>query len=387
MYNIEWLRETEFPLTQTEIYFQNAGIAPLPVRTRDRMQWAVAGLSAQPSNFWVSDVIPLAQAFQSELATLIHAAEAAEIVPITTTSAGLNLVAQAIPWQPGDNLAFCELEFPANAYPWLSLARDGVEARPVPAIDGGLTLEALAQMVDGRTRLVAASAIQFFTGHRTDLAAIGAFCRERGIWFVVDAIQAIGHIPIDVQAMNIDILATGGQKSLLAAPGIGFLYVRREVAAQMEPRQISSTSTRNYLHWLHYDLTPADAAQRFSGGSPNLVGMAGVVESVRLLQELGIAAIDAHTQGLTAVAHQTLTDLGYHVITPSTAYGPIVTCHSGRSQADTDALIHYLSDQHITITKHLDRPGNPYLRLSFHAYNTAAEIGQFAQVMQQWATK
>jgi cysteine desulfurase / selenocysteine lyase len=118
------------------------------------------------------------------------------------------------------------MEFPSNAFPWMTLPSPGVEARIVPA-DGGLTLETLIPYVDERTRVVAASAIQFFTGHRTNLAAIGAFCRQRGILFVVDAIQAIGHMALDVQRMKIDVLASGGQKSLLSLPGIGLLYVAR----------------------------------------------------------------------------------------------------------------------------------------------------------------
>src|SRR5690606_2795067 len=126
---------------------------------------------------------------------------------------------------------------------------------------------------DGRTRAVAASAIQFFSGHRTDLAAIGDFCRQRNILFIVDAIQAIGHMKFDVQAMGIDVLATGGMKSLLALPGVGFLYVREELAEQMRPRLIHGNSTVDYLHWLDYDTTPAPGAARFAAGTPNVIGI------------------------------------------------------------------------------------------------------------------
>ena len=136
----------------------------------------------------------------------LNAARADEIVGTSATSAAISAVASAIPWQEGDNVIFCELEFPSNAYPWMTVPYPGVEARIIPAVDGGLTLEGLLPYVDDRTRVIAASAIQFFSGHRTNLAAIGAFCRERGILFVVDAIQSIGHMVTDVQAMNIDVL-------------------------------------------------------------------------------------------------------------------------------------------------------------------------------------
>jgi selenocysteine lyase/cysteine desulfurase len=349
------------------------------------MQWATEELAGHPMLFWANHGLPMAEDFKKNLAAYINAASAQEIVPITTTSAALNAVAQSIAWHAGDNVLFCDIEFPSNAYPWFSLERDGVEARPVPSLGGGLTLAALEPLVDERTRLVAASAIQFFTGHRTDLAAIGAFCRQRGILFVVDAIQAIGHMVIDVQAMNIDVLATGGQKSLLAAPGVGFMYIRDAVAETLAPRMICSNATRDYLHWLAYDLCPLPGAQRFMAGTPNLVGMVSIVESLTLLQELSVEAIDQHTSYLTAVTADILADMGYQVITPRQpqTYGPIVTFKTGLDNSQTDALVAHLQQNHVTVVKHLDAAGEPYIRLSFHCYNTVGEIEQFAAILKE----
>jgi selenocysteine lyase/cysteine desulfurase len=266
----------------------------------------------------------------------------------------------------------------------MSLERDGVQTRCVPSINGGLTVEGIAAAVDERTRMVAVSAIQFFSGHRTDLAAIGAFCRERGLLFVVDAIQAIGHIPFDVQALGIDALASGGQKSLLAAPGSGFMYVRNSFAETLRPRMIGANATRDYLHWLSYDLTPLPGAQRFSSGTPNLVGMFGVVESLSLLRELGVQNIDQHTTGLSRYARERLMDRGYSVVTPADRLGPIVTFRTGVDDPATDELVKFLADRHISIVKHLDTHGTPHVRLSFHCYNTTDEIDSFLDVLAEW---
>ncbi|MEZ4644635.1 MAG: aminotransferase class V-fold PLP-dependent enzyme [Chloroflexota bacterium] len=140
MYHVAALREAEFPITQEHIYFNNAGIAPLPQRSQQKMAWALQGLSHHPAHFWQQQGMPMAAAFQEELAAHIHAANPQEIVATSSTSAAINAVAQAVPWQQGDNIAFCEVEFPSNAYPWLSLERDGVTVRQVKAVDGGLTL-------------------------------------------------------------------------------------------------------------------------------------------------------------------------------------------------------------------------------------------------------
>ncbi|GIK56765.1 MAG: aminotransferase class V-fold PLP-dependent enzyme [Chloroflexi bacterium] len=383
MYNVEQLRADEFPGSSETLYFNHAGISPLPARTQAKVKWAIDEFARQPSRFWMKHGLDYAERLRQGMAAFLNAASPWEIVPSATTSAGLNAVAQAMAWQPGDNVVFCDVEFPSNVYPWLSLAREGVESRLVPAMEGGLTLAALQPYVNDRTRVVAASAIQFFTGQRTDLTAVGRFCHERGILFVVDAIQAIGHMPIDVQAMHIDVLACGGQKSLLALPGQGFLYVRQELAEQMQPRAIGSNATVDYLHWLKYNLTPAPAAQRFMAGTPNIPGIIAMVESLGLLRELGVENIDRHTRELSDRATAVLTNLGYRVISPQPVHGPIVTFAVDVSSAEADALVAALARQHVALVKHLDKEGHAYLRVSFHCYNTMAEIEQFGGIMQE----
>src|SRR5450432_879714 len=217
--------------------------------------------------------MPRLTALYDGLRQLINAASIDEIVGLSSTSTALNIVAQSLPWQAGDNVVLVDGEFPSNVYPWMRLQdRQGVEVRLIPN-QPGMTLEALAPFVDARTRVVTASMVQFFSGHRTDLAAIGHFCREKGILFVVDGIQAVGHFPVDVQAMGIDIFASGGQKSLMGPPGIGFLYVRRDLADSMRPALIGANSVVDFMHWLKYDLTPLPGAARFALGTTNFGGV------------------------------------------------------------------------------------------------------------------
>jgi cysteine desulfurase / selenocysteine lyase len=386
MYELDALRQDEFPHSAHQIYFNHASISPLPERTRRKMNWVVDQLAINPSRCWTEHGVPMTQSLEERLANLINAADPEEIVPITSTSAGINALAQAINWNlEEDNMVFCEVEFPSNAYPWLNLGgRHGLEVRQATAVDGGLTLDKLKEKVDEDTKLVTVSALQFFSGHRTDLLAIGRFCHERDILFVVDAIQSIGHFPIDVQAMHIDALVSGGQKSILGPPGTGFMYVRRPFAETLRPRFIGPNATVNYLHWLDYDLTLLPAAQRFGSGTPNLIGMFGLHESVGLLQELGIADIDQHTRQLATAVIEQLQTGGYEVITPLTngqAPGPIVTFRSPVDNEATDALIARLAEENAFVVKQLDRPGNPHLRLSFHCYNTLAEVERFVKLL------
>ena len=116
-------------------------------------------------------------------------------------------------------------------------------------------------------------------------------------------------------------------------------------------------------------------------GTPNIPGIVAIVESLGLIRELGVENIDAHTRALSDGATAVLTNLGYRVISPQPAHGPIVTFAVGLSNAAADALVAALADQGVILVKHLDREGNTYLRLSFHCYNTMAEIERFGGIM------
>ncbi len=394
-YSLEQTRAA-FPIAERLIYLNHASISPMPLPAVQAMQGITAWLADDPMAFFMpgldtgyGDVFAT---FSQEMAALINAAHPHEVVGIPSTSSGLNAVAQAIDWRPGDNIVLADVEFPANVYPWMVLARRGVECRLAPAADGGAAVEAFDPLVDERTRLIAVSAVQFFTGHRANLAAIGAYCQARGILFAVDAIQAAGHMPIDVEAMHIDILASGGQKSLMGPPGQGFLYVREAVAERMLPGIVGPNATDGWEHWLKYDLTPREGALRFMMGTPNAPGMVGLIESVRFVRGLGLAHIDAWTRHLSQVAIAELRARDQHVITPSDPahLGPIVTFRVGdpadlpAAEARASGLLRHLVAQGVRVTKHWDAGRTPHLRISTHCYNTEDEVRRACAIVEEY---
>ncbi|MCD4687076.1 MAG: aminotransferase class V-fold PLP-dependent enzyme [Anaerolineae bacterium] len=397
-YDLDAVRQA-FPICTTLTYLNHASISPVPAPTKAAMQTVGEWLTTEPGAFFSPTPPPelgnIFVAFNTEVAALINADDMREIVGVQSTSTAINAIAQAIDWQPGDNIVFSRVEFPSNAYPWMSLQRRGVECRIVPDDgSGGPSVEAFVPYVDDHTRVIAVSAVQFLTGHRADLAALGAFCRARGILFVVDAIQAAGHMPIDVQAMQIDVLASGGQKSLMGPPGQGFLYVRQAVCETLQPALIGPNATVDWMFWLDYDITPEYGAQRFMMGTPNLAGMFGLLASIRFLREIGLPHIDAWTQHLSRYAIDDLTALGYTVITPRDALGPIVTFRIGdpdpddtaaMQTADTHAadLLAHLTAQGVRLTKHLDARGVPHLRIATHCYNTENEVHRVSAILEE----
>src|SRR5262249_56794491 len=102
-----------------------------------------------------------------------------DIAFVKNTSEGIDFVAEGFPWKPGDNVITAEDEYPANRYPWMNLASRGVEVRTVVSREGRIALDDLRALMDGRTRLVSLSFVEFATGFRNDLDAVGRLCRER----------------------------------------------------------------------------------------------------------------------------------------------------------------------------------------------------------------
>ena len=191
-----------------------------------------------------------------------------EIDFIKNTSEGVATVAAGIAWNAGDRIVTTNVEYPANMYPWMDLARRfGAELVTVPEIDNPdgsrvVALDALLAAADHpRTRLLALSHVEYASGQRHDLAAIGSFCRSRGILFCVDAIQSMGVLPLDVGAMNIDYLSADGHKWLLGPEGAGVFFCRRELLGKTRPLAIGWMNVINDQDYGHYDITHKEDAR------------------------------------------------------------------------------------------------------------------------------
>src|SRR5262249_31292489 len=123
---------------------------------------------------------------------------------------------------------------------------------------------------------------------RVDLERLGAFCRARGIYLCVDAIQALGPVELDVGRCQIDFLASGAHKWLLGPMGVGFLYIRQPLQSQLWPppgRHFGMPPRSDSL--LDYDFTFRPTAEKFEGGLPNYAGIFGFEAAVRLLSSVG----------------------------------------------------------------------------------------------------
>jgi len=380
-FDVHALREREFPgLDGSQPYLNAASMGALPERARRAMDAYNARRTAVHS-MRGPDFEPVLERARAAAARLVNAS-ADEIALLPNTSHGLNLAAQALPIEPGRRIVVSDREFPANVYPWMALVQQGrARLDIIPADAPGRPDEdaLIAEIERGDVGIFALSAVQFATGWTADLVRFGQACRRNGTWFVVDAIQALGCVPVDARAAEIDILACGGHKWLCGPFGTGFAYVRRALADRIEPPTVGWTAmaaSADYADCCGYRWELVDGARRFEVATQPFQDYAGFAESVELLLETGPERIRAHVLTL----HQPLIDW-----LASRDDAEIVTELSPERRSgvlsfrvgDTNRAYAALHRAGIGCV-----PREGAIRLSPHLYNTNAEVARVMDVLE-----
>jgi cysteine desulfurase family protein len=242
------------------------------------------------------------------LAGLFGASDPARVVFAANTTDALNTAIHGLGLQPGDHVITSSMEHNSVVRPLVALAQRGVDVTRVPCEkDGTLDPARVFAAMGPATRLVALTHASNVTGTILPIAEIGEGVRERGALFLVDAAQTAGVLPIDVQAMHIDLLAFPGHKELLGPPGTGGLIVGER--ARLTPMRQGGTGTRS-----QEEEQPNGFPEGFETGTLNSVGVAGLGAGVRFVIDTGLEQIRAHqkavvgrlAEGLAAVPGLTL---------------------------------------------------------------------------------
>jgi selenocysteine lyase/cysteine desulfurase len=216
--------------------------------------------------------------------------------------------------------------------------------------------------------MISLSHVQYASGYRSDLAAIGKFCRERKILFCVDAIQSMGVLPIDVGEMNIDFLSADGHKWLLGPEGCGIFFCRRERIATLRP-EVGWMNVVNATDYGNYDFTLRNDARRFECGTYNIPGILGFGASLKLMLEVGLETISKRVLFLTQRLSDGLKAKGFQVVSsriPGEESGIVAFTIPGRDHAQ---IVNVLKKKKIII---IQREGR--LRASPHFYNSVEQV-------------
>ena len=305
-------------------------------------------------------------------AKLINASRS-EIAIVKNTSEGISMVAAGIKWKSGDIVVAFQEEFPSNFYPWKRLEPIGVEVRWLSATD---SLEKIDQACRG-ARLLAISFVQYLSGHRVDLDAIGEICERHGTVFFVDAIQGMGAFPLDVQAARIHALAADGHKWMLGPEGCGILYVRRDLQDQIEPVEFGWTNTAQYVDYSSRDMTLRPDAGRYECGTLNTVGCFGLAASLELLLEVGVDRIAPAVQARADRIYEGVRRLGFETLaerTPATGAGIVSFRKPGVESA---LIVRKLKDANVSVA---GRQG--WVRAAPHFYISPADVERVLDVLQ-----
>ncbi|WP_437505012.1 aminotransferase class V-fold PLP-dependent enzyme [Sorangium sp. So ce1099] len=310
-----------FPHLAPLVYVNHAGISPPSRPVRLAMialldAYAAQGAAAFPA--WFAQRVRL----REKLGRLIGAA-ADDIALVQSTTRGLSDIALCYPWRPRDRVLLFEGEFPANVTPWQRAAAlfdlDIVFLPLGGFADGsGSGLTRLEDELRRGARLVAVSAVQFQTGLRMPLAAIGALCRAHGAELCVDGVQAVGATPVDVEAAGVDYLACGGHKWLMGLEGTGFLYIRRERLPALRPAVAGWLSHEDGVSFLlrgpghlRYDRPIRQRADFVEGGNLNAAGYAGLEAAVDLILQIGVERIHQHANRFLDPLEEALRERGW----------------------------------------------------------------------------
>ena len=357
----------DFPVARNLVYLNHAAVSPLCRRAADAMR-SLATDAEQWGSFHYPQWMACYDGLRAAAARMIHA-EAGEIAIVKNTSEGIATIALGLDWRPGDKVVAFHGEFPANQYPWQKLASRGVTIE-------WLAPDAPLDQIDAAcagARLLAISYVQFLSGYRADLAALGEICHRRQVFFFVDAIQGLGAFPLDVRAMRIHALAADGHKWLTGPEGCGILYIQQDRQDQIEPVEFGWTNVASHADYGRRDLTLRSDAGRYEPGTLNTIGCYGLRAAFEFLNEVGIEriahAVTARTDEVAAGAAAKGYELMGPARTPATAAGIVCLRHPQEDPRLTHARLRDAG--------FLTAPRAGWLRVSPHFYLSPEDIARF----------
>ena len=364
-----WVRyQTNFPIREKLIYLNHAAVAPLVLPAARAMQELAEDALIYGSlhyDRWLAAY----EGLRVAAARLIHA-DRSEIALVKNTSEGIATVAMGLDWKPGDRVVAFVEEFPANYYPWKRLENRGVE---VTWLHVDSPLETIEQAVRG-ARLLAISFVQFLSGYRAPVHAIGEICNRNSCIYLVDAIQGLGAFPLDVEACHIDALAADGHKWLLGPEGCGILYLRRELQDRVEPVEFGWTNVARYADYASRDMTLRSDSGRYECGTLNTIGCFGLKAAIEFLLEVDVERIGPVVQGLGDRIAAGVQAKGYQVLgtrTPETGAGIVSFRQPG---VDAREVVRKLTAAGISAA-----PRAGWVRTSPHFYIRPEEIDRMVE--------
>jgi selenocysteine lyase/cysteine desulfurase len=378
----ETWRNEAFPFFQRKICLTHASVSPIPQVAAAAIATYAQHISTEGQFDYLN--MPTYDRAKERIARLMTGADAktTEVAFASSTSHALGIVATGLDWKDGDNLVVADGDFPANIIPWKNLQRrHNIEVRMIPhRTTMELTLEDVQALVDERTRIVSLASANFLTGCPIDTASIGAWLRERGVLFCVDAIQTLGAVRLD--ATYIDFVCADAHKWLLGPNGIAFLWARHGALEQLHPAILGWLAPKDRDNFFAYDVTPLDNAERFEPGARNYVGTFGLEASLAQYEESGPEWIEQRVVELRNYAAERLEAIGCPLLwKPDGRKSGIVSFLPPSGHRLSAAELYNQLDSRFALSLRQDKTGADWIRVSAHWMNTKRDLDALAAMV------
>jgi cysteine desulfurase/selenocysteine lyase len=391
---------SEFPILATEVngrplvYLDNAATTQKPRRVLEASRRYYEELNSnihRGTHHLARAATEAHEKARETIAAHLNASSSDEVIFTSGTTDGINLVANILTasFQPGDEILISTLEHHSNIVPWQMLCeRSGASLKVIPCDDHGvLDLDAFRELLTEQTRLLALTWISNAFGTINPVNEMVAAARAAGARVLVDAAQAVPHLPVDVRALDADFLVFSGHK-IFAPTGIGVLWGRREVLESLPPwrgggemiKEVSFEGT-----------TYNDLPFKCEAGTPNIEGAIALAEAIDFANELDMAAIHLHEKRLLEKAAEVLGGIeGVHLYGPSERAGALSFAIEGVHHYDLGTLIDQMGvavrTGHHCCQPLMARFGiTGTTRASFAAYNTMEDVEALATSVEKAA--
>ena len=364
----------EFPIVETCTYLVSHSLGAMPRRASRYLQqfadeWSTRGVRAWHEGWW-----EIGRTTGDLLAPIVGAA-AGTISMHQNVTVAQAIVASCHEYDsPRRRIVMSDLEFPSNMYLFEGFRRYGAEIMYVPSGDGLRTnLDRLLDAIDERTALVPVSLVLFKSAFIENAAAIVEKAHRVGARVILDIYQAAGAVPVNLEALRVDFAVGGSVKWLCGGPGAGYLYVRPDLAREVQPGIVGWAAHTRPFQFETGPIAYADPPERFQSGTPNVPALYSCRAGYEIVREIGVDAIRARSLHLTRRLMDLASEAGFRVNTPQADQerGGSVIIDVPDGASVTDELT-----RRGVIVDYRPRAG---IRMAPHFYNTIEEIDHAMQ--------
>lgn len=368
-----------FPILANTTYLVTHSLGAMPDTVPEKLrhfteQWASRGVRAWAEGWWDAPV-----AVGNVLGRIMNAPPNT-VVMHQNVSVIQGLVASALDFSSRRNkVVYTEHNFPTNMYVWEGFKQHGARIHVVKSPDGvGVPTEALLEAIDEETLIVPISHVFFRTSFMQDAAAICKRAREVGALVLLDTYQSLGCVPVDVQALGVDMVCGGSVKWLCGGPGAGYLYVRPDLQAKLAPK---ITGWAAHAAPFAFELGAqryANDVRRLLHGSPAVPSLYAATAGYEIILDVGVEAIRAHSTSLTEWLRGELLSRGFRVTSPPDVRRRAGTLTVGlASDEHGPAFVAALEARGILV----DHRPEAGIRVSPHFYTEQQELAAFADAL------